>query len=1099
MISARAARWWSSALTLSERAALLSDTPPDAAPASSGAFDDATSTASPIGRWRAQRPFDRADVLARRLRLDRLTVDQFEAMLATPPATLAVSDEPPAWVSAILRADALATQIAHLPRHDRHEASGMAPVRAFVEPFVTAGMTRLYDEARAIARDDATAPFDPRHATLLFEPQLWGQLIGRAMKVIILELNVARVRGVLGGSTPEARCEDFAGQLHAGPMRDQIIAEYPVLARSMVSATDNWLAAAAEFLRHLATDHPTLRDAFAGGADLGELAALTLGAGDSHRRGRSVAIAEFASGLRVVYKPRALVVDRHFHELVDWINARGHAPTLRAVRTISIGDHGWAEFVPNGPCGSVEAVGRFYERFGAYVAVLHALNATDFHYENVIASGEFPMLIDLEALFHPQADSARAVDEPEGLGWEVLQQSVLRTGVLPFRAYDSEQSNGLDLSAMGGSGGQQTPNRFPVLVGAGTDTMRFERDFVRLPASQNRPTLGDQPVDPAAFADRVLAGFAATYRLLLAHRDELLSPDGPIRRFADDPIRVVLRPTRQYALILSETHHPDVMRDALERDRLIDRLWVAIPARPELEQVVRFEHEDLVNGDVPLFMSRPSSCSLFTTYGSELPSFFRQSGLESAVQRVRAMSEQDLLRQRWVIEAALVGLAHGNHGAAAPAPVLRSPRETVSLPSRDETLDAARGVARRLVRLALRRDELVSWLGLTLIRERDWVVQPVAADLYSGSVGIALFLASIDHLVGDDEAGAVARKVVAQVSRRLAAMVDSLQGNPPLPAGALGAFGTLGGGIYALAHIGVMQRDPGSIDLAERVVGALREHVATDRSLDIIGGTAGFIMAAAALEHARPSENVRATLRHAADWLMSRAAATSDGLCWSTTVAASRPLSGVSHGASGMALALLTAGRILGDTRLVDAATDAMRYERATFDRGRLNWPDFRIIDGRPASDEPPVMWAWCHGAPGIGLVRLAALGVRPSDDLLDDLRLALESTARSGLGSNDSLCHGDLGNLDLLISARTLSHTGEWERALIAHAARLVTRLRQGTWYCGIPGGLETPGLMTGLAGIGYGLLRLACPERVPSLLALEPPRATLAGRSDT
>jgi len=36
----------------------------------------------------------------------------------------------------------------------------------------------------------------------------------------------------------------------------------------------------------------------------------------------------------------------------------------------------------------------------------------------------------------------------------------------------------------------------------------------------------------------------------------------------------------------------------------------------------------------------------------------------------------------------------------------------------------------------------------------------------------------------------------------------------------------------------------------------------------------------------------------------------------------------------------------------------------------------------------------------------------------------------------------------------------------------------------------------MTGLAGIGYGLLRIAVPEGVPSLLALEPPRVTIGVR---
>lgn len=40
-----------------------------------------------------------------------------------------------------------------------------------------------------------------------------------------------------------------------------------------------------------------------------------------------------------------------------------------------------------------------------------------------------------------------------------------------------------------------------------------------------------------------------------------------------------------------------------------------------------------------------------------------------------------------------------------------------------------------------------------------------------------------------------------------------------------------------------------------------------------------------------------------------------------------------------------------------------------------------------------------------------------------------------------------------------------------------------------GVPFNVETPGLMTGLAGIGYGLLRLADPQNVPSVLLLELP----------
>jgi lantibiotic modifying enzyme len=44
--------------------------------------------------------------------------------------------------------------------------------------------------------------------------------------------------------------------------------------------------------------------------------------------------------------------------------------------------------------------------------------------------------------------------------------------------------------------------------------------------------------------------------------------------------------------------------------------------------------------------------------------------------------------------------------------------------------------------------------------------------------------------------------------------------------------------------------------------------------------------------------------------------------------------------------------------------------------------------------------------------------------------------------------------------------------------------------WQCGGPQSVEIPGLMLGIAGIGYQMLRLAEPDSVPSVLLLAPPR---------
>ena len=146
------------------------------------------------------------------------------------------------------------------------------------------------------------------------------------------------------------------------------------------------------------------------------------------------------------------------------------------------------------------------------------------------------------------------------------------------------------------------------------------------------------------------------------------------------------------------------------------------------------------------------------------------------------------------------------------------------------------------------------------------------------------------------------------------------------------------------------------------------------------------------------------------------------------------------------------------------------------------------------------MMWSWCHGAPGVGLARLITLQHDATSDLArasrTELETALSSTVSAGFGSNDSLCHGDLGNLELFLRARELGTRGPWESRLAFESSRLVERIARGDWRCGIPGGVETPGLMMGLAGIGYGLLRIGATQQVPSLLSLEAPRGNPLAR---
>ena len=97
----------------------------------------------------------------------------------------------------------------------------------------------------------------------------------------------------------------------------------------------------------------------------------------------------------------------------------------------------------------------------------------------------------------------------------------------------------------------------------------------------------------------------------------------------------------------------------------------------------------------------------------------------------------------------------------------------------------------------------------------------------------------------------------------------------------------------------------------------------------------------------------------------------------------------------------------------------------------------------------------------------------------------------------NQTLCRGELGNLDLLLQAAdTLGDPILRSRAR-QMARAILDDVDQHGWWLPVPLGVGAPGLMAGLAGMGYRLPPLADPARIPSVLLLELPGHELTNTS--
>lgn len=1063
-------RDWYRALTLRERVTFLKSL----SPASDLKVGDFERAERRLEGWRIQPPFDNSSLFAQRLASDGIEEVDLRYILADPPSLIHASSAVPDWLRNLRAAFSAPAGIVKLPSPTPpNDEDHFSELTYWVEPLLRVALSRVHQRAEELLEKTPDMPIDANRIVEIFFPRLVERLLGMMSRTAVLELNVARIQGILEGETSEQRFCSFVERLRQPAEGFATLLEYPVLARQLANCIDLWSAFSCEMLDHLRTDWRQIVTAFCRNENPGVLVEVN-GTGDTHNHGRCVLILKFSSGFRLVYKPRSLSLDVHFQTFLDWINERLEGMEFRTAKVLDMGSHGWAEFVAASPCTSEVEVHRFYRRQGSYLALFYALQAIDFHRENVIAAGEHPIPIDLEALFHPSAGDLATAELEDPVG-HALAGSVLQIGLLPERIRGDAMREGVDISGLGGKGGQLTPYGVPRWEKSATDEMRLVRKQVPIEASQNRPSLTDGELDPAAFVEDITAGFSDTYRFLLEHRNQLFFAEGPLAGFGDDEVRVLLRNTRTYGVLLGESFHPDMLRDAVDREQLLDRLWVAVSDEPYLASAIAAEREDLLRADIPIFSAEIRSRDLLTSTHGRIANFFSKSGLEVVEQRLRSFSEEDLSRQLWFIRASIATLAEN------PQAKLESARfsKDIALPKRAQFISAARAIGDRLSALALRGTGVVNWLGLVREENGQNSVLPLGLDLYEGLPGVALFLAYLGEITGEE----CCRELAAIACTTFVREVENNRNSISW----IGGMSGWGGIIYALSHLSLLWNDSTLLAQASEFAEHISPLIERDDRFDIISGAAGCIAGLLVLNACSPTKQIQNMAKLAGEHLVTHAHPTNCGVEWMIPGAGPDTIAGFAHGNAGIAWALLRLHAQLGEQTFKAVALNAIEQERTVFCGNGANQSPRNPESIANFGDDFPT--TWCRGAAGIGLARLDTLAWHDDPQMRREVDVALETTIARGFGFNHSLCHGDMGNIELLLHSEVLRPYSDWQLRVQQPFSFVFADIQDHGWRCGTPQRIETPGLMTGLAGIGYGLLRLAEPTRVPSVLTFVPP----------
>ena len=234
------------------------------------------------------------------------------------------------------------------------------------------------------------------------------RLLGIGLKTVVWELHVARQAGSLGDGDAKRQLRRYFELLATDEYRGHMYAKYPVLLRFVTQTTVHYIDFVKEMLDRVSMDRDELAS-FAGVGDDFRLEDMSIDRGDAHDGGRAVAMLTIG-GRKIVYKPR----DLHIHELFAGLvrrceRTKGFLP-MRVSDVLTKSGYAYEEFVEHGTCEDARQVERYYTRYGQLLGLVWLLHGDDMHHENIIASGEYPMVVDFETI----ATNHVTMDMPDG-------------------------------------------------------------------------------------------------------------------------------------------------------------------------------------------------------------------------------------------------------------------------------------------------------------------------------------------------------------------------------------------------------------------------------------------------------------------------------------------------------------------------------------------------------------------------------------------------------------------------------------------------------------------------------------------------------------
>lgn len=162
----------------------------------------------------------------------------------------------------------------------------------------------------------------------------------------------------------------------------------------------------------------------------------------------------------------------------------------------------------------------------------------------------------------------------------------------------------------------------------------------------------------------------------------------------------------------------------------------------------------------------------------------------------------------------------------------------------------------------------------------------------------------------------------------------------------------------------------------------------------------------------------------------------------------------------------------------------SLNHDRSFYNEEIDGWIDNR--EEKNVKNDPV---SWCHGSSGIALGRMLMESSYCDELFINEYQIAKKNLLRKGLHANECVCHGSLGNMEILLALSTKLNDLNTKNSIYQYLNELSESIIKDINVIrhGVEGKTEVVGLFTGIAGISYQFLRFYDWKNTPSVLCLE------------